>query len=248
MRERRFKIDAYTPGTIPMARLAEYMGELASLLGNASYVHFLRLDEGSTQLVHFIDDEALPRIDERLDRIRRGEGPSDAIEAVNRINRRLREDDATGLLMETTGAEIIRFPGCELGEPVTFGAFNQQGSLDGVVLVVGGKTDPVPVHIQSVEDPDRIYNCYAARAVAKELASHIFGPELRVSGIGRWSRNADGKWDLARFMITSFEILDNESLTSTVASLRAIKGSEWESFEDPWAELDQVRNGPHKHG
>jgi len=248
MREQRFKIDAYTPRTFPMARLAEYMGDLASLLGESSHVHFLRLDEGSTQIVHFIDDEALPKIDERLDRTQRGEGPSDALEAVKRINRKLREDNGTGVLIEATAAEIIRFPGRELSEPVSFGAFNQQGSLDGIVIVVGGKTDPVPVHVQSIEDPDRIHHCYAPRPVAKELASYIFGPELRVSGIGRWSRDVEGKWNLERFTINSFEILSDQSLTSIVASLRAVKGSEWESLDDPWSELDLIRSGERKDG
>lgn len=35
----RFKIDAYSPDTMPMARLAQYMGELAVLLGEREAVH-----------------------------------------------------------------------------------------------------------------------------------------------------------------------------------------------------------------
>jgi hypothetical protein len=249
MRERLFKIDAYTPRTMPMVRLAEYMSDLGILLGEPEHVHFLRVDEGSTQLVHFIEDEALPKIDERLDCTRRGEGPSDAIAAFERINRRLREDNGTGVLIEdATGAEIIRFPGRENIEPVTFNAFNQPGTLDGIVIVVGGKADPVPVHIQSVEDAGLIYNCYGARALAKELAQYIFGPEIRVSGTGRWLRDAEGKWNLERFVIVGFAPLNNQSLTSIIASLRAVPGSEWESLKDPWVELDLIRNGPHEDG
>jgi hypothetical protein len=246
MRERRFKIDPYTPLTMPMARLAGYMGDLASLLGEPEHVHFLRVDSGSTQLVHFIEDEALPKIDERLDCTRRGEGPSDALMAFERINRRLREDNGTGVLIDTTGAEIIRFPGREDIEPITFNAFNQPGSLDGIVIVVGGKGDPVPVHIQSVEDADLIHNCYAARGLAKDLAQYIFGSELRVNGMGRWLRDAEGKWNLERFLITGFLPLSNETLTSVIMGLRAVQGSEWESLKDPWMELDLIRNGPHE--
>jgi hypothetical protein len=36
--EYRFRIDAFTPETMPMARLAEYMSQLAQLLGEPTYV------------------------------------------------------------------------------------------------------------------------------------------------------------------------------------------------------------------
>jgi len=243
MRERRFKISVYAAATMPMARLAEYMGDIATLLGESKYVHFSHLEDGSTIIRLVEEDEALSKIDERLARTRQGEGPSDANEAIKRINRKLREDNGTGSLTEITGAEIIGFPGCEAAED-SFGAFNQQGSLDGVVIVVGGKGDPVPVHIQCLENADLVHNCYAARDVAKTLARYIFGPELRVSGTGRWLRDAEGNWNLDRFTIASFEVLNEEPLTSVVASLRAVKGSEWETLEDPWAELAQIRKGP----
>ena len=49
--EYRFVIDALSPDSLPMARLAEYMGELARLLGRPDQVHFERLEGGSTVLV-----------------------------------------------------------------------------------------------------------------------------------------------------------------------------------------------------
>ena len=59
--EYRFKIDAaYTPETMPMARLAEYIRELSTLLGNQDKVHFDRLEEGSTVPIIRVDHEAFP--------------------------------------------------------------------------------------------------------------------------------------------------------------------------------------------
>ena len=49
------RIDAFTPDTMPMARLAEYLGALARLLGHAEHTHFVRLEEGSAKLVHRVD-------------------------------------------------------------------------------------------------------------------------------------------------------------------------------------------------
>ena len=45
--EYRFVIDACNPDTLPMSRLAEYMGELARLLGSPDQVHFVRLEGGA---------------------------------------------------------------------------------------------------------------------------------------------------------------------------------------------------------
>ena len=63
--EYRFRIDAYSPETMPMARLAEYMAELALLLGEPSAVHFKRLARGSTVLVNSVDREAAPKVRQR---------------------------------------------------------------------------------------------------------------------------------------------------------------------------------------
>ncbi len=56
--EYRFVIDAYSPETLPMSRLAEYMTDLARLFGTAERVHFVRLEAGSTVLVQRVEPEA----------------------------------------------------------------------------------------------------------------------------------------------------------------------------------------------
>jgi hypothetical protein len=243
MRERRFMIDSYTPLTLPMVRLAQYINDLATLFGEPDSVHFLRVDPGSAALVHAVEDEAVTKIDERLSSAVRGEGAAEQIGAFHRINNRLREDNGIGVLVESSGAEIIKFPGRTEVQPITFSAFNQQGSIDGTVILVGGRTDPVPVHIQSVEEASQVRNCYAARNLAKVLGGYIFGPEVRVSGTGRWLRDSEGHWSLERFTITSFEVLSEQTLGDVVARLREVKGSTWESLKDPWAGLDTIRNG-----
>ena len=43
-------IDAYSPETMPMARLAEYMQSFAQMLGHEAGVHFAGLKPGSTRL------------------------------------------------------------------------------------------------------------------------------------------------------------------------------------------------------
>jgi hypothetical protein len=241
-REYRLKIEAYTPDTIPMSRLAEYMGDLATLLGEPHSVHFVGLESGSMQIVSAIDYEAVPKVEDRVLAVKRKQGPRDARDAVSKINKRLKEDNGTATL-RSDDTEIIRFPGREEMEPLSFGVLNQEGTLDGVVMVVGGTLDPVPVHIQSA-DSSVVYLCDASRTLAKDLAKHFLGAELRVSGTGRWSRDEEGNWALERFRIRAFDILSDDPLSVVVESLRKIPGNDWDSIENPWAELDVIRHGP----
>lgn len=239
--EIKFFIDAFTPDTLPMWRLAEYMGDLAKLLGEQPSVHFVRLEKGSTVLVNRIDDEAIPKVTGRAREVRDRTAPVDAMEAFKSLNRRLKQDNAVGRLFEPDNAEIIRFPGREEVEPVTFGAFKQDGTLDGVVIRLGGVGDPVPV---TLETSDRVHSiCMATREQAKILGQFIFGPELRLHGAGRWHRDEAGDWVMDRFTIKFFETLDGEPLSAVIARLRDVPGNEWREMENPWSELERIRGG-----
>jgi len=228
-----------------MARLAEYMAELAIVLGEEEHVHFVRLQKGSTVLVHKIENEALPKVEERLTSVRKGKAPADAAQSIRNINRKLREDNGTGILSRGR-ATILKFPD-QAERPLNFGTFLEEGSLDGVVIEVGGKSDPVPIHLQLL-DQTKIHLCDADRGLAKQLAKYLFDTEIRVHGTGRWIRDEQGVWSLDRFRIKSFEELNDLPLTSVVAGLRTITGSEWPTIEDPWAELNRIRNGPDSGG
>lgn len=239
--EYRFKIDAYTPETMPMVRLAEYMRDLAMLLGEPKAVHFVKVKKGSTILIHKIEREAIPKVEDRVASVKSGEGPPDAQQAERNINRKLRDDNASGVLTRGARATIIRFPGREdMG--LSFGTFSEEGSIDGVVIRIGGETDPCPVHLQSL-DETQTHLCDVDRSLARGLAAYLFAGEVRVHGVGRWQRDENGAWSLERFRIRSFDPLDNLPLTAVVANLRTIPGSEWPSLDDPWAELDRIRNG-----
>ena len=241
--EYRFTIDAYTPETIPMSRLAEYMQDLATLLGEKDHVHFVRLEEGSTTLVQRIDTESVPKVRARVSAIdlTEGEGPEDALRAFQAIDCRLAADNAVGHLYQDDGAEIIHFPGCEKAKPLTFGAFNQPGTLDGSLIKIGGKDETVPVHLQ---EGDTVYICNATRELARKLARHLFTDTLRVQGTGRWERDAEGDWNLKRFNITEFEVLEDTPLSGVVARLRQVPGSGWKEIDDPYSELQRLRQGP----
>ena len=169
-------VEAYSPTTIPMVRLAQYMHAFASLLGNEHGVHFSQLKAGSTQLVASIDREEIPKVDDRLDRIRRGDADQDVIRVRNEINQLLADDNASGYVYEGSDqtAQIVEFPGVNLPKPEKFGPFTQEGTLDGILVSVTG-TDQT-IHIQLQNGNAKYTGIDTDRDTARRLAQHFFEP------------------------------------------------------------------------
>jgi leucyl aminopeptidase (aminopeptidase T) len=88
------KIDAYTPETIPMARLAEYLSALAELLGEKHSVHFQSVAPGSTQLACVMKREAAYRVARRVENVASANANTPLGHAYRGIQRLLREDSA----------------------------------------------------------------------------------------------------------------------------------------------------------
>lgn len=220
--EYKFKIEAYTPDTLPMSRCASYMAELADMLGEYPYVHFVRLEAGSNIMVHRIDVEAVPKVKERTQAVKRGEGTVTEMRAYRRLNSMLREDNGKGVLLGTHDVEIIQFPGKE-EEKIRFTSVHQYGKIDGEVIRIGGSKEIVPI-LLAVEGRE-ISGCHAKRGIAKELAKNLFEP-VRLYGEGRWDRNEEGEWNLASFYVDRFDILEESTLSKTVIALRGLQG-EW---------------------
>jgi hypothetical protein len=240
LHEYRFKIDAYSPETMPLGRLAEYLADLAILFGEDKSIHLIEVEEGSTVLVNLIENEAEPKVRENLDAVVRKDAPPERMRAAKNIDERLRKDNAVGDITDPTGGKVIAFPGRDRIEPMAYGPFNQPGSLDGVPIAVGGELDLVPVHLEGRHG--EIHNCVAKRSVAKEVAEHLFTNIIRVEGVARWVRRPTGQWEMVKFTIKDFKKLADASLRDAIQNLRAIP-AEWKRKEDPLGELMEIRHG-----
>jgi hypothetical protein len=237
--EYRFVIDAYTPQTIPMGRLAEYMRELAEVLGEHNAVHFKRLEAGSTVLVSKIEREAVPKVRARVVAVRRGEAPREALRAYKAINKLLREDNGVGALKDDkAGATIIRFPGRDEAEE-KFPSVHEHGSVDGVIVRIGGADETVHITLQ-VDGQEQVSGCYTNRLLGKQLAHKLFEP-VRLFGRGRWSRDNEGQWTLVSFKVESFDPLSDMPLSAALTDLRAIP-NDWD--EASLTQLALIRHGP----
>ncbi|HUE90281.1 MAG TPA: hypothetical protein VMO26_29715 [Vicinamibacterales bacterium] len=219
--EFEFVLDAYTPDTLPMARLAEYLADLALLVGEKERVHFRRISEGSVAIAYAVDAEAVLTVRERVTSAQTADEASDQRRAFERINQKLTADNTSAHVREVgmDGARLLDFPGPHRQLDPQYGPFNEQGSLRGRVISVGGKQKIVNVNIQ---DGETVYYCEASREIALQLAPLMFFQDLRVFGTGRYTRTPDGEWKMLSFRITHHEPLEGRPLAEAVERLRAV--------------------------
>ncbi len=220
IREIRWKIDAFTAETMPLGRLSEYLKELADMLGDEQKLHLIKVESGTTVPVLRVDD--IDMVHERAAAITSGIAPAAAMRSYRNINRMLREDKTSALLFDGT-AEIIPFPGKEAVPNIS--GVREQGRLDGTLIKIGGAKDWVPIQLQTLEG-EIIAGCYTQRSTAKDMGTRLFEP-IRVFGRGRWCRMPEGKWELERFWVDSFEPLDATPLLEIVAALRSVN-AKWQ--------------------
>ena len=151
-REYRLKIDAYSPRTMPMKRLAEYLADVCVLFGEEDRVHLIAIEESSTCPVVLVDREAEPFVVDRIHKAQKGEGPEEPIRAIGRINARLADDNTFAALLNPIRDNLIEFPGIRTPRRIEWPSINQAGELYGIPIVIGGKNDPVPVHLLDGEE------------------------------------------------------------------------------------------------
>lgn len=233
-----FRIDAWKPETLPMARLAEYLAKLSAMFGYKEHVHFLKVRKGSAIPEITVEHEAASKVEIRLRLVGTPDAPPELERANQEINRMLRQDNASATLKIKHGANVLVFPGKKtpLAEEVIV---HEQGDLDGVIIRVGGKDDSVPVWIEG--EGKIVYKCWTNRDIARQLAAYYLSGTVRVTGSGQWCRTSERKWELEEFKIKSFEILEDSPLEDVINDLRQIKGNLWNEMDDPQAELRKLR-------
>ncbi len=233
-----FRIDAWTPETLPMKRLSDYANELAKLFGSTTDVHLLKVRKGSAVSEIAVAANAQHAVAERLALVGTAQAPEELRQPYSKVNDFLREDGGSAVLKLKGGARVVAFPGCKtpLAEEVVI---HEAGTLDGVVIRVGGKDETVPVWL--LGENDEKLQCNSSRQIAKELALHLFGSTVRVSGLGKWRRNSQRVWQLEQFDVKSWETLDGKPLEQMVTELREVPGNGWTELQDPQAEWRRIR-------
>jgi hypothetical protein len=237
------KVQGVNIDNLPLEDIGEYLADFAELLGSEVQPRFHGIRRGSLILQAKIPAEREIDVKTRGFLIRTGDAPEDAARARERIARRIGTNRGKrALLLDSDQNKVIEIP---VEQPTAAApkvpSFFKSGSIQGRIIKIGGKQDPVSVEIQDVDG--FVYLCRANRELARKLGRHMFDPVLRVHGVGRWHRTDEGLWRIDDFQISDrYEVLDDTSFTETIEELRTIP-SEWKSLDDPYAEVERIRNG-----
>ena len=235
-----FSIDSLTPETLPLPRLIQYLEKLVVLFGSKESVHLLEVKHGSAAPAFYVDLAAAPAVLQRLSLVGEPDAPPELAKAFQDVNEYLREDNAVGGLRAPGGAQILQFPGRL--EPADQEAWvTEQGTVEGLLVRLGGKDKTS--HATLEVEPGCYQTLTLSRDMARQLAPHLYGDEIRVFGTGRWKRTAAGVWKLERFKVERFEVAPRGDLETAMNQLAAVKGDAWREVDDPLGELLRLRRG-----
>jgi hypothetical protein len=210
-------IDAFTPDTLPMARLAEYLKPFAAMLGSEDNVHFEGLSHGSAICRAAVEDQDAPKVRERIEGIPSRTAPRSAMKAYNDIDDLLAKDNAIGHVA-IDGHKLIEFPGRRRGKREIVGPVRRTTSIEGQIYSIGGKDETINIHLRN---GDVELKCEAPIPLARRLGPYLLGETVRLFGHGLWNR-VDGEWQMKTFTAERFVALDNATLHET---LRSVSGA-----------------------
>lgn len=231
--EYEFWIDAYSPETISMTRLGEYMARLGKLLGQEDRIHFYKLRGGSTALALKIEREAVPKVLQRIENVKTAEASNDAMNAEKELNDMLRSDNAVGEFRRVTKestASILTFAGREIPKPQKIGPFSEPVTLKGELFRLEGKD--ATKHAGILDTQGRVWSGVMSLEIAVQ-ARELMWEWVVVEGTAKWIRSEEGAWDLAEFRISSCKPLPRGTLEDDVRVLRSIADSQWKKMQDP---------------
>lgn len=218
------QIDVFTPETLPLARLAEYLAAMAKMIGYQERAHFLGVERGSAKLRAAIDSVDAPKVESRLAAIALGTAPKDALGGKLEIEALLANDNAVGELIEVaSGRTVIPFIGRNRPKPLAFPPFREETSIEGHLVSIGGRDKTAHATLQ---DGDIFHTGVTMnREMARELSHLLYGPVLRLHGSGRFERLGDGAWRMTDFRTSRYERLDDRRVTEVLAKIRSIPGN-----------------------
>lgn len=242
--EYRFTIEGYTPADLPLGRLAKYMTQLAKLLGSPESVHFKGIEAGSVQLLQTVDSLHAAVVQQRMMAVQQGDGPQEAMAASQKIERLLGEDHATGWLAAGDNQLFMRFIPAHRSAVQKLGPVEEDGELRGVLVKIDGSGRKITGQLKD-RDICRTFEC--DESMAKALAPYLLGQPIRILGVGRWQRLADGQWQCLHFAARHFELLKVKPLAQALDQIRYDLGP-LARDRDLYAELVDLRRGEETSG
>lgn len=216
-----FRIDVFQPETLPMARLAEYLAALAKMFGHPDHTHFVGVEKGSAKLRTAVEHVDAPKVESRLNGVRVGEGPKDALAGKQALEDLLLNDNAIGSLTEgDTDRVVLAFVGRNRVKPMTFPPFREDTAIDGQLVAIGGRDSTAHATLQD----GAVFHVGVTmrRDLARDLAKLLYGSPIRMHGNGRFERHTDGAWKMTDFRVDRYELLDASPIKEVLQRIREV--------------------------
>jgi hypothetical protein len=234
------RIKGFTPETLPLSRMGEYVSALAELIGDDVQVCFERVTKGSAQLnVKISDDDA----DKAISRIRLApcaEESSVPRKGYDKIQALLSDDKTSAEFRQQKGAVILKFPGAPKNI-LRLAIVKEAGEINGRIIKVGGRDDTIPIALRTPEGV--IVNCTASVEMARQLKKYLLEPiDVILLGEGKWRRTDKGSWETVDFKIIDVSEMDLNNFDNDLERVRS-SGSGWDTTEDVTGELERLRYG-----
>jgi hypothetical protein len=218
--ELSFVIPGYTPETMPLNRLIEYLQQMSVVLGDPENLHLIEIRESSCAPTFHVPKALEPEAYDRAAKVSRGDGTKKQVDAYNRVSRMLRRDsreEGRPAVLRSPRKVILEIPVApdDLG---VLSSVRQASTADGQLIRIGGAGDDATLQVQDLDG--RIMSGFTAkRTLAKELARLMWEP-VRLSGVGQWGRSDEWAWSLERMQVQSYERLEEEGLGVTLEKMR----------------------------
>lgn len=234
------RIKGFSPQTLPLSRLGDYVSALADLIGEDVQVSFERVTKGSAQLNVLIDDND---VDVAVNRIRLAPSAEEGSlyrRGYEKIQSLLSADKTSAEFKPKNGATILKFPGAPKNS-LRVSIIKDSGEINGRIIKVGGRDETIPV---SLRTPDGdIVNCTANVEMARKLKQYLLEPiDVILIGVGKWKRSEIGKWEAIDFRISEFSVINFDNIENEIDRVR-MAGSGWDNTQDVAQELSRLRYG-----
>lgn len=230
------------PAKLPLDRLALYLAELAKLLGEKEHIHLDRVSIGSAALKVWAEPEAAPSVTKRVNAAVRNSAQAnkEALRALDSINELLKADGKSAELKNPDGAVIYPFPGGKKAAPMKELVIDQECTVTGQVIKIGGRDDTIPLLIKDTDGVE--YQCtIKGEQLAREIATHYLSEPIEVSGKGKWRRTSGGKWILEQLTVKSWTPLSTD--WDAAYKLMSQIASGWNEVPDIEARCSEIRKG-----
>lgn len=229
-----FRIQNYSPETLPFERMLQYYQNLANMLGESQSMHLLDITESSHASTIKVDGSATANLQYRLYDLKNETAPTAALSARAAIGQLLAEDNTSATFEDDRGNNVIVFPNPkpDAVQPIRI---RDTAAFVGELYHIAGTPQNAKVRLQT--DDFGVVFCTTTKSVAKEMRDYLF-ENIKVAGRGQWTKNTEtSRWDIGAFTITDFSPVIKESLKTAIERVRGLE-IEWP--DDPLAKLAEL--------